>query len=439
MGPDNADLAGPWQLMAWPRQTPMAGWAEDLRVKHLLSDVTAIELVDGPWSCTKHEFREEGLFLDLTLMHVESGRTIDGTFDMEDGVWAPADGAGHTTVAEFHRAYAANNSLVTAWPADPFKDVRAPTGVDVGSRDGEYLIDLTTNRWRMSDWICPPRIVHIPTGDCLLDLKTTYWDGRAELRPDGRAELRLLQYPGTSYNLKLELDLPRERYRVIEGSHDGLAAEGYLDELQAALGRPAADLDELGILLDVRASRRAAGGTSQHTAGPAVAAAPSALKPYSEAFPASEPAESEAEDEEDEPGWLPDDEDFNARAPARPVPPAPEKTSAPDRTAAPAKTPVPMKPIAESPAERTGEDDAEPREVGGPELDASAPVTPDHIRDIADAIAAEVTKRGLHGKLQYEMIVIGVIRAAAAGITRPEDAVAILETLALRRGEIGKG
>lgn len=411
MGPDNADLAGPWQLMAWPRQTAMAGWAEDLRVTQMTSDATAIELIDGPWSCTKHEFREEGLFLDLTLVHIESGRTTEGTFDMEDGVWAPADGAGHMTVAEFHRAYAANNSPVHSWPADPFKDVRAPTGVDVGSRDGEYLIDLTTNRWRMSDWICPPRIVHIPTGDCLLDLKTTYWDARAEMRPDGRAELRLLQYPGTSYDLKLELDLAMERYRVLEGEHEKLPREGYFDELQAALGRSAADLDELGILLDVRASRRPGVAAARHAihAQPPPAAAPIstiAVKPYPEEPPPAEPAEEEARR-----GWVPEDDDFNPRAAgAEDGPGVEDEAARPER---------------------------EPEPVGGPELAASAPVTADNLRDIADAIAAEVTRRGLHGKLQYEMIVIGVIRAAAAGITRPEDAVAILETLALRRGEIG--
>ncbi|MCC6676636.1 MAG: hypothetical protein IT436_05785 [Phycisphaerales bacterium] len=431
MGPDNADLAGPWQLMAWPRQTAMAGWAEDLRIKHLTSDVTAIEVIDGPWSCTRHEFREEGLFLDLTLVHIESGRTTEGTFDMEDGVWAPADGAGHMTVAEFHREYAANNSLVHSWPADPFKDVRAPSGVDVGSRDGDYLIDLTTNRWRMSDWICPPRIVHIPTGDCLLDLKTTYWDARAEMRPDGRAELRLLQYPGTSYDLKLELDLRNERYRILEGEHEKLPWEGYLDELQAALGRSAADLDELGILLDVRASRRGGASASQTAASqrparpapppppPVMPIAAIAVKPYPEDPPPVH------EEEVAERGWVPEDEDFNPRAHDVAIQPEPERQPEP-----------PARPASESPGAQPGPA-REPEPVGGPELAAPPPVTPDNMRDIADAIAAEVTRRGLHGKLQYEMIVIGVIRAAAAGITRPEDAVAILETLALRRSEIG--
>lgn len=410
MGPDNADLAGPWQLMIWPRQTPMAGWAEDIRITHFSSEAPAIELIDGPWACAKHDFRDEGLFLDLTLVHVESGRTVSGTFDMEDGVWAPSDGAGHMTVAEFHRAYAANNSLVHTWPVDPFKDVRAPTGVDAGSADGEYLIDLTTNRWRMSDWICPPRVVHIPTGDCLLDLKTTYWDARAEMRPDGRAELRLLQYPGTTYDLRLELDLRAERYRIVEGAHEGLAAQGYLDELQAALGRPAADLDEMGILLDVRRSRRP---------GPVESKAAAAPEPPRDPPPVA-PIELKAAALE-----LP------KAPPPGDSPPTPREEAKPARTESP-QIPGPAAPLALPPR-------ADGPVLGfGPELEPMPPLSPGDIRDISDAIAAEAARRGLQGTLQYELIVIGVIRAAAAGITRPEDAVAILETLASRRGDVGK-
>lgn len=417
MGPDNSELAGPWQLSSWPRQTTMSGWAEDFRVLHVASDTTVIELADGPWSCTGHEFRDEGLLLDLTLVHIESGRSINGTFDLEDGVWAPGDGGGQLTVAEFHRAYAAVNTPAPVWPADPFKEVRGPGVADVATRDGQYLIDLTTNRWRMSGWICPPRILHIPTGDCLLDLKTTYWNGRALVRPDGRVELRLTQYPAGP-GLLLELDLPGERYRLAEGSLDGLRGEGALEEVQAALGRSAADLEELGILLDVRSSRRPAAGPVVARAWMTAPREPGARAASATAPATTGPANTKAVEVERRPvsvsaAWM-EDPDFNPR---------------------PAHEPCPL-PMARPAAVR--ERSAEPEAVGGPELPDPARITAEDIRDLADAIAAEVARRGLQGKLQYEMIVIGVLRAAAAGITRAADAVAILETLAQRRGDTGR-
>lgn len=589
MGPDNAVHAGPWRLLNWPRQTPLAGWAQDIRVQLATHESTSIELVDGPWSCAKHEFRENGLWLDLTLVHVESGRSVSGTFDMEDGVWAQSDGSGHMTVAEFHRAYASNATTIAIWPPEPFKDVHAPSELSARSPDGEFYIDLTTNQWRMSDWICPPRIVHIPTGDCLLDLKTTNWDGRAEFRPDGTAELRLRQYPGVQFSLTVELDLNYERYRVTKGEHDKLPTVGYIDELQRAIGRSAQDLDELGVTIDVRASRRdevkpdKINGASDDEAwaerrdrlglnsdddfepvelapliptpmvqpivtpaptkptlvapapvaptstlitpaaatpappapkaaapvapmpvapkpiesapvapmpaapAPQASFAPPAATTFAPAMPAPIPLASKPPASLPTPVTLPAPAASALQSPpsaivqpiSRPTPaPTPTPIDTQDRPSTfstprgaeaiqrlvpPATTPVqvaktePLAPQPIPPAPRsepaipvtpTMPTERAPTEVISP-LDAAAallglngddipaPPPPISVRGAIEAIEAEVTRQRLNAALHYEMIVLGVIRAAASGITKPADAVSILQTLAARREDIG--
>lgn len=564
MGPDNAVLAGPWTLLNWPRQTPLAGWAQDIRVQLATLDTTAIELVDGPWSCAKHEFRENGLWLDLTLVHVESGRSVSGTFDMEDGVWAQSDGSGHMTVAEFHRAYASNATAITFWPAEPFKDVHAPSELSTRSPDGQFYIDLTTNQWRMSDWICPPRIVHIPTGDCLLDLKTTNWDGRAEFRADGSAELRLRQYPGVQFTLTIELNLAYERYRVTKGEHDKLPTVGYIDELQRAIGRSAQDLDELGVSIDVRASKRDEPRTDRMTVEDAsdteewaerrdrlglnandddyepvelaplmptpVAqpiAKPTPVTPTPQSAPVMSmtapspmpvipvtpapsspvatvpavpvpltpktfipspatstpiaPTHQAAAAPAIKPAIIPTPV-ASAPLPAIPVPsaskPAPAPTETPastfstprgaemfQRPAPPPIAPTPRyepvtkveppaasQPLAPQPIAPPSQ--AEPARADmissvNASLDAAAsmlglngdetPAPPPSLslRGTIEAIEAEVTRQRLNAALHYEMIVLGVIRAAASGITKPADAVSILQTLAARREDIG--
>jgi hypothetical protein len=94
-------------------------------------------------------------------------------------------------------------------------------------------------------------------------------------------------------------------------------------------------------------------------------------------------------------------------------------------------------PNAEPAYEPAGPADAAMSVLGlsGDELPAPPPTL--SIRGAIEAIEAEVTRQRLNAALHYEMIVLGVIRAAASGITKPEDAVSILQTLAARREDIG--
>lgn len=452
MGADNAEHAGPWQLLFWERQMGLSGWARDIRIQHTATDTTAIQLVDGPWACAGHEFRNEGAFLELTLVQISSGRNVSGTFDMEDGVWAPGDGSGHMTVSEFHREYAAQNTSVTIWPADPFKNVRAPTGLDVRSADGEYFVDLTTNQWRMADWICPVRIVHITTGDVLLDLKTTYWDCRAAFRADGMVELQLRQYPAAGFDLVLELDLKLERYWIKSGEAPALASDGYLDDLQRVLGRAQQDLDEMGILLDVRMSRRGANGLDAGSMPedepdtipleplepePAV---PSAAGPEETLPLAPEAAPQPPVVQASRATPVIEDFDTDPEAielPARPSPQAVPEPVAVSMPVPPAPS-MPVQPPAEratSPAPAGFEGIASVTAID-PEWTAPASAGVSKLKDIIETIEAEITRQRLHAALHYELIILNVIRAAAMGITQPGDTVSMLQTLAKRRNEI---
>ena len=254
MGPDNAVFAGPWMLLFWPHEGGIST-IEEIRVCHVIDHANVIDLTGGDWACHTHEFSRDGQRLDLKLMNSRTGDSASGSFDMTRGVWTPAITAAPLSSAEFHERFGSASRTIDAWPDDPFRHARPPGSDDVLSPDGTFRVDLTTNRWRMSDWIHPARIVHVPSGATLLDLATTYWNCRARFTGAHVVELTLLKYPDVKPLLTIELDLAAERYRVIEGDPT-FAREGYIDVLQRELGRPQEDLDELNIRINVAESRR---------------------------------------------------------------------------------------------------------------------------------------------------------------------------------------
>lgn len=253
MGADNADYAGPWVVYVWPLESSALS---HIRVSHAMRGVDVIDLTGDQWACESYRFRDEHYYLDLVLVNTRTGERATGTFEMVRGVWRSNGGHGAITLEQFHATYGGTGGRVLTWPSEPFKYVHPPTDRDVRSADGRFVVDLTTNRWKMSDWIHPPRVIDTANGDVLLDLRTTYWDARATFVGPHTVQLVMLRYPESRPSLTVELDLHEERYRVVAGNLPGRDRVGFIDELQAAIGRPPAELAELGQCVEVRASRR---------------------------------------------------------------------------------------------------------------------------------------------------------------------------------------
>ncbi len=255
MPPDNAAFFGPWRVLDWPLSSHPN--LSHIRVSHTTHAVDLIDLTSGPWVCAAYRFRDEHYYLDLTLEHHATHERIDGTFEMVRGLWrTPSLDGGHAPIDHhtFHLKYA-GSVTVSPWPIDPFRSAHPPTAGDVLAPDGRFLVDLTTNRWKMSDWISPPRVIETRSGDALLDLRTTYWDARARFTAAHVVELTMAHYPAVNPRLTVELDLDAERYRITAGG-TGIPRLGWIDELQAAIGRPESELRELRQRVSVRKSRR---------------------------------------------------------------------------------------------------------------------------------------------------------------------------------------
>lgn len=116
-GPDNADFAGPWMLLYWPREV----WDRNhIRVSHPVRNLTVIELTDdgSPWSAAEWSFGPQGRTLALTLVRGTGQETIKGVFDMATGVWTPEGGGPSFSAPQWHSTYA-GNAAPDGWPTAP--------------------------------------------------------------------------------------------------------------------------------------------------------------------------------------------------------------------------------------------------------------------------------------------------------------------------------
>ncbi|HQV32041.1 MAG TPA: hypothetical protein PKV71_09205 [Calditrichia bacterium] len=77
---------------------------------------------------------------------------------------------------------------------------------DQTSPDGLIRIEYDWCQMKPSCWVRSPRITRLDTGEILLDLWGTNWDGIAAFLSDGSSILYLQEYPGITPKLKLRVD-----------------------------------------------------------------------------------------------------------------------------------------------------------------------------------------------------------------------------------------
>ncbi len=89
MPADNAILAGPWRLLYWDHPS---GQGEQIRVEHPRSNTLALDLTHPRWAAGAYAFRDQGRFLDLTLLDTQTGASVRGVLDMTSGRWRDQHG-----------------------------------------------------------------------------------------------------------------------------------------------------------------------------------------------------------------------------------------------------------------------------------------------------------------------------------------------------------
>jgi hypothetical protein len=88
------------------------------------------------------------------------------------------------------------------------------------SPDGTLLVEYAGHSMRMSHWVYPPRVTHVPTGEVLFDLwgaETSLWDGSARFPEPGVVELTLRHYPNGSETWQVQIDANARTYHFLSG------------------------------------------------------------------------------------------------------------------------------------------------------------------------------------------------------------------------------
>ncbi|MHB2017192.1 MAG: hypothetical protein ACYCW6_09630 [Candidatus Xenobia bacterium] len=67
-------------------------------------------------------------------------------------------------------------------------------GESVLSPDGTVRVDFVQCEMRPTQWLQCPVVVHVPSGEVLLDLSDTLWDAAASFDAEGRLTLRMRLY-----------------------------------------------------------------------------------------------------------------------------------------------------------------------------------------------------------------------------------------------------
>ena len=84
---------------------------------------------------------------------------------------------------------------------------KSRTDGDQLSPDGRFRVEYDWVQRRAHHWVRSPRIVDLDSGEVLLDLWGTLWDGAAVFLDAAILLLYLQHYPGVAPALKLHLDL----------------------------------------------------------------------------------------------------------------------------------------------------------------------------------------------------------------------------------------
>jgi hypothetical protein len=85
------------------------------------------------------------------------------------------------------------------------------------SPDGLFRVDLAMFEMRMSHWVMNPRVTHVPSGQVLLDLWGSLWDGTPEQTAHGQLDLALREYPGRAPGYALRWDAGARTVTRTEG------------------------------------------------------------------------------------------------------------------------------------------------------------------------------------------------------------------------------
>lgn len=80
---------------------------------------------------------------------------------------------------------------------------------DFVTPDGIFRIEFQAFEMRMSHWVCNPKLIHLPSGQVLLNCWDTMEDGQPSVDDQGRLHLFMRTYPGTQPGTTTIYD-PRE-------------------------------------------------------------------------------------------------------------------------------------------------------------------------------------------------------------------------------------
>ncbi|MBW2258579.1 MAG: hypothetical protein JRI25_28870 [Deltaproteobacteria bacterium] len=103
------------------------------------------------------------------------------------------------------------------------------------SPDGTLLVEYGGHEMRMSHWVFPPRVTHVPTGEVLFDLwgaETSLWDGHARFPEPGIVELTLRHYPDGNETWRVRIDADARTYAFLAGAPEPVLASRLRERLR---------------------------------------------------------------------------------------------------------------------------------------------------------------------------------------------------------------